>query len=195
MITKIIALFKIYKWLLLPVIPMFILLGFIIYLFSSPLAPAPSSTPSIETQPSISQPTAPEQEDLETEFDEGLELRSNFQKKEVKSDGTTQYFFDSGNSNRPDIIILTKDKNLVFSRSLSSEELPIIPMSLIREDFGEPEKTIQGSKFYGPQSSIYVYSSSGVTFIGNVQTDETFEEQRFPSMSVDAYLQRFGDQN
>lgn len=199
--TKIIFLFKTYRWIALLLIPFVLFILFLINLIFS----SSKNIPEVEIVPTITQTRTPtkasptqaegtEQAEGETEFD-GLELRDDLQKKETRTDGTTVYTFASNNPNRPNITIIKNDIEFVFSRTLSSTDLPLANLSDIREGFGEPERIIKGSKFYGQQASIYVYSSEGMAFIGNPQIDETYEEQHFPAMSVDSYLQRFGDQN
>lgn len=194
--TKILELLKIYKWLLLLAVPILFFIGLLIYIFSAaPSSPPPTPSLTLTPTSSISEPSEFEEGDLENEIDENLELRPDFQKKETKNDGVTTYTFASGNLQRPNTMILTKDGELVFSRTLNSADAPIAGVSVLKESFGEPERIIRGSKSYGQQSEVYIYSSIGFVFIGNPQTDESLEEQHFPPMTADAYLQRFGDQN
>lgn len=190
-----------YKWIILLIIPVLIFIIFIIYLLSPSSESQPVSdinfSPTNSQLQDSSQPEISKSEEqiTENELDENIDLRPDLQKKDIKSDGTTTYIFTSNNPSRPNITIVSESKNLIFSRTLNSTDSPMANVSVLIESLGEAERVIQGSKFYGPQADIYIYASLGLVFIGNTQTDESFEEQHFPPMSVDAYLQRFGSQN
>jgi hypothetical protein len=200
-ISKTTSLLYLYKWIFLLCVPILVFLGFIFYISSSPQTTtspnniSPTIAPFEKTLITIPQPTQAEEADSENENYTDIEQREDFQKKEIRSDGSVVYTFASDNPQRPNILIVTRDNNLIFSRTLNSKDLPLASITTIKETIGEPEKTIQGSKFYGQEAVIYLYSSAGLTLIANLKTDEVFEEQHFTPMSVDAYLQRFGDQN
>lgn len=57
---------------------------------------------------------------------------------------------------------------------------------------GQPEKTAPGSKFYGYHMNTYIYASKGIVFIGNPNINEVFEIQSFTPMSVEEYINNYG---
>jgi len=184
---------SLYKWLILLSIPVIIFIFLVIYLLRPIDSPVNEEviSPTITPVPEMGQDVDTE----ENETYENLETYPDFQNKEVRDDGSTVYTFSSENPKRPNISIFANDGSLIFSRELNSKDLPLASISVAIDSLGQPEKIINGSKFYGQHVNIYIYSSSGVAFIGDPKTDEIFEEQHFSSMSIDSYLQRFGNQN
>ncbi|MBI2022342.1 hypothetical protein HYS97_00620 [Candidatus Daviesbacteria bacterium] len=96
---------------------------------------------------------------------------------------------------RPDEI-RAKEGLVIFERIRLPENPSQIGYSTIssfKVQFGQPEKTIKGSKFYGPLFETLIYSSKGVTIIGNPFTDEIFEVQRYTPTSIEDYINRYGE--
>lgn len=199
-LTKTLNLIKLYKWILLPVIPMVL---FLIILSLFVFSPQETSSPQEEPTPTLSpnetsSPTEinPDYDVLEgNESEESPESLPEFLKKEVLSNGNTVYSFSSENPSRPNIKILTPNNQQVFARTLNSTEYELPSVSLFKETYGEPEQTIRGSNFYGPSAEIFVYASLGMAFIGNSKSDLVFEKHYFNPMTVEEYTRFFGNQN
>jgi hypothetical protein len=188
---------KQYRWLLLPIIPFILLLIFLISLFlQSPSNPNPVSTEPTPTNIiNVLLTPIPSYESEEAEHDENPEELTGFERKEQRSDGTTAYIYTSENPDRPNITIRNSDNLIIFYRNQSTKEQPLMTIPLIQETFGEPDRIIQGSTYFGQQAQIYIYSEYALAFIVNPQTNETYEEQGFPYMTVDEYLNKFANQN
>lgn len=109
-------------------------------------------------------------------------------------DGSIQYNYSSQIPQRPNMII-TKNNVAIFERDLLPEDPDAKGYAKISDyikKLGEPEKIIQGSKFYGPFISTYIYSSKGLAIIGNSNTDEAYEIQTFSPLTPDNYINTFG---
>lgn len=124
-----------------------------------------------------------------------IEKLPNIQKKEALPNGGTKYSIKSYNVLRPDEIIV-KDNTATFERSTTPEDPKALGFARIAqyiERYGEPQRVIKGSKFYGEFVSTYVYSQLGFTVIANQYTGEVFEVQTFAPMSVSSYMQLYGN--
>lgn len=112
----------------------------------------------------------------------------------VKKDDAT-YLVPQDNLVRTDEVIV-KNNVAVFKRTrlpTSPEYQGYTTVKDIRGQYGEPDKTIQGSRHYGEAATTYIYSKKGLAFIGNANTNEVFEKQEFQTMSVEQYLNLYGD--
>lgn len=116
-------------------------------------------------------------------------------KKEASDEGKIIYSLNSKNPLRTDQII-TQNEKIIFERIYIPED-PSDPnhllISVMIAKHGQPEKTIQGSKLWGPFMKTYIYNSLGVAFIGNPNTNEVYELQNFTPLSVDEYIKSYGD--
>ena len=197
-IQALLPLLKQHRWLLLLIIPSLLFFILMIFLLIQPAQdseqtpieiPAPTST-------YINIPLTPQpiNESEESEHVENPEELTGFERKELRSDGTIIYVYTSEKPDRPNITIRNPDNSIIFYRNLSTTDQPLMNISLIQETFGQPERIIQGSTYFGQQAQIYIYEESGLAFIVNPQTNETYEEQGFPTMSVDEYLNTFANQ-
>lgn len=123
------------------------------------------------------------------------EKRLDITKKETSDEGKSIYSLQSQNPIRTDQII-TQNNQVIFERIYVPEN-PNDPnhllISSMLEKYGQPEKTVQGSKLWGPFIMLYVYSSKGLAFIGNPNTNEVYELQTFTPLSAEEYIQRYGD--
>lgn len=59
--------------------------------------------------------------------------------------------------------------------------------------YGEPEKEIQGSAYFGEQAKTYIFAKKGIALIANMNTEEVYELQQFQPVSVERYLNLYGD--
>lgn len=123
------------------------------------------------------------------------EKKLDIVKKEASIEGTLIYSLNSQNPIRTDQII-TRNEQIVFQRTYIPED-PSDPshllISAMIEKHGQPEKVIQGSKLWGPFMNNYIYNTKGLAFIGNPNTDEVYELQNFTPLSLDEYIQKYGD--
>lgn len=114
--------------------------------------------------------------------------------KEVLTDGSIKYTRDSGVVNRPNITITQGgEQNVVFERSVIAQKGEPVLLSDYLELFGQPEKIIKGSRFYGPEAALYFYSARGLAFIANPQTNRVFEIHSFPLIDEATYIKKYGD--
>ncbi len=117
------------------------------------------------------------------EFSDLSEIAHEAQ-KEVRSDGTTVYTFESLNPNRSDILIV-KNGSIIFSR-----HAVIGPgtSNKYKNLLNQQAKIIPGPTFYGTNTSIYFYETGGTALIVDPQTDTTYEEFTFqPPISLEAF--------
>lgn len=211
--TKFKILFAENKKIIIPLIPLvFFILIFIFVLSLSAISPQPTTQNGQEvpsptqanenTKPTFSQqPTvSPEQQDDNpVHGDENVILYENDQlleKKEILSDGSTKYSLSSSVQSRPNVIITRdQEQNIVFERTVIEQTGKPILLADYLSFFGQPERTIAGSQFYGTSAQIYILASQGVAYIAIPQTNRVLELHTFAPMSVDEYLAKFGDQN
>lgn len=124
-----------------------------------------------------------------------IENNFNIINKEATDAGKVIYSLDSQNPIRTDQII-TQNNQVIFQRVYIPEN-PNDPNHLLISnmisEYGATEKTVQGSKLWGPFITLYIYSNKGIAFIGNPNTDEVYELQTFSPLSVEEYIQKYGD--
>lgn len=124
-----------------------------------------------------------------------VERLPRLQKKEVVPNGNTKYEFAAFVPQRPNEII-TKDGISVFERidvPQNPQAEGYVKLAQFIMQYGQPEKVIQGSAFFGPFVSTYIYSHQGFSFIGNPHTDEVYEIQVFTPITVASYIEMYGD--
>lgn len=105
-----------------------------------------------------------------------------------------KYSYSSYLGSRPNEIQVDKNTT-AFERVLvpiSTSDPNFTTISELIEKFGEADKVIPGSKFYGYFPFTYIYASQGMTFIGNPNTNEVYEIQFFRPMSIQEYTELFG---
>lgn len=128
--------------------------------------------------------------------DSDIQALPDIIKTEILPNGEKRYSLTSPVPlSRPNLI-LTQNGVAIFERIITNEANPsskdYATVSEYKNLFGNPEKTIKGSKYYGNFMNTYVYSSRGFAFIGNPNTDETYEVQTFVPMSADQYMKQYG---
>lgn len=115
--------------------------------------------------------------------------------KETLPTGETQYSFFSSLLARPNQVV-TRNNLAVFERILivgDPTQTRYAKISQMTKSFGNPEKIIQGSAYYGPFTSTYIYGNKGFAFIANPNTDEVYELHIFSPMSPDEYQGLYGE--
>jgi hypothetical protein len=114
--------------------------------------------------------------------------------KKTLPDGAVRYSLISPLVTRKNEV-LVKDNRVVFERILipeSKNALGYATISDYTKRHGQPEETIEGSRFYGPPISTFIYANQGFAFIANTITDEVYEIQKFQPMSVSDYKSLYG---
>ncbi len=115
--------------------------------------------------------------------------------KATLSDGATRYTFSSPLISRKNEVIV-KDNQVIFERILvpeSSKDPGYVRISQYEKEYGKPQQTIRGSRFYGNLIRTYIYANKGFALIGNPITDEVFEIHTFNPTTVENYIQEFGE--
>jgi len=118
-----------------------------------------------------------------------LETRTDIQERKTFPDGTIEYLFGASFSARPDIA-RTSDKEILFQRVAVSPKYPL-ELSGFTNLYGQPEKIVEGPLFYGAGINTYIYAKYGFAVVASPTTNNVLEEQMFPSMTVDNYLQKY----
>lgn len=115
--------------------------------------------------------------------------------KEESTDNKTIYTLQSSFASRENVVI-TQNGVVVFERILTPVKSSAPGFAEISEYtaiFGEPEEMIRGSHHYGPFIYTHIYASQGLAVIGNRVTDEVFEIHNFTPVSIEEYIQEYGD--
>lgn len=115
--------------------------------------------------------------------------------QEATEDGRLIFSLNSQNPLRADQVI-TKDDKVIFERIYipeSKSDPNHLLISTVIAKYGQPEKIFKGSRLWGHFVTTYIYSGKGVAFIGNPNTDEVYELQIFEPVSVEEYIQKYGD--
>lgn len=124
-----------------------------------------------------------------------IERLPSQQNKETLKNSDIQYSFPSLIEQRPNQIII--HNNLaVFERIAvpgNPQEKGYAKISEFSKEYGEEDQIIDGSQFFGPFTSTYIYSSKGFAILGNPNTDEVYEIQVFLPTTVEDYSKTYGD--
>ncbi len=115
-------------------------------------------------------------------------------KEQSIANGDSGYLLNSKLDARPNQVVF-RNKISSFERTVIMGETgsasPKISDLILK--YGQAERTIRGSKFYGRMMNTYIYSNKGLAFIGNPNTDEIFEIQTFLPITVEEYLSSYGE--
>ena len=194
---------KPYLWLLIPIL-LSVFFGILVSLFMGQgdgQLPPSDSSPKTTTEPPSSMintitngginevwPTG--FEDFYGDLDaSGLE---NVQSAQSLPDGTKKYTAASSNPSRPNIVI-TKGDLTIYQRKVPEPEADI-PLQNFIEQFGQPERIIEGPEFYEfGTTSEYVFAKNGVSIVVNNQDSQVLEQLFFRPTTVDDYLSSFGN--
>lgn len=127
--------------------------------------------------------------------EKSLTGQPDFLKKEVIAGNKTQYSFESELIVRPNIV-QTDGAQVIFERELtpvSSSAKGFKHLTEFLQEKGQPEKIIQGSKYYGWMEKTYIYASKGYAVIGNENANEVLEYHLFIPTTVDEYIKIYGE--
>lgn len=174
---------------------LFIVIAIIFLFFPARQSKQKKTTDFFNTSPSplIKEPsvlTVAAVEPIETEVDEPIENSQEFIKKELLPDGYSLYFLDSGEPDRPNLI-LVRGGEAEFQRAITSSDRTV-PLSEYTPRYGIPEKIIKGSVFFGADKDIYVFASLGASIVVDTKTNRVIEESFFIPTTTDNYLSRYG---
>src|SRR5579863_5983115 len=86
--------------------------------------------------------------------------------KTTLPDGSTEYSYDSGVPNRPDVIIVKNGINIFQSTPFTDT-----PLTDNTNYYGEPDYTETGSQFWGASAVTYIYLSKGIAIVGDPTTN------------------------
>lgn len=119
---------------------------------------------------------------------ENIERSPLLKSKKLLPDGSSEYLLTSYLLGR-DSKVIAKDGQILFRRliNFTSDNKPLPKFSGYQKKLGDPEEIITGSKYYGYNIHTYIYPNKGYSLVGNPQTDEIFELQRFTPTTLDDY--------
>ena len=185
-----------YFFLAIPIKIKLLATGLVVLIIIITILLALQTSPSQEINPPLkSSPLPLQKAKIGEKISSKIENNFKIINKEATDEGKVIYSLDSKNPIRTDQII-TQNNQVIFQRVYVPEN-PNDPnhllISTMLRKYGTPEKTVQGSKLWGHLIVLYIYSSNGVAFIGNPNTDEVYELQTFTPLSVDEYIQKYGD--
>jgi hypothetical protein len=115
-------------------------------------------------------------------------------KNEDNGTKTIEYTYESPVFMRRNQII-THDGKVIFERIMTPTD-PNSPsyakISSYTDQFGDPQRIVKGSRFYGFYMTTYIYASKGFAFVANTHTDAIYEFQKFAPTTLDEYIATFG---
>jgi hypothetical protein len=106
--------------------------------------------------------------------------------------GQIEYLYSSPQVTR-DNSVITQNGITVFERvitEMDNKKLPIIDDYKTR--YGQPDKEIIGSEYYGRFETLYLYASKGFALLANPFTGEIDEIHTFQPTSIELYLNQWG---
>ncbi len=186
--------YKIYILLLLPILLMAMLIPFI------SLQPGTTTnttipTVSVNTIPSTVQtkPAITSIPVIDGHDHEPIDAseRNKIQNEEILQNGIIKYTMQSHNAQRPNIRLVSNE-NVLFKRVVISPDFPLVANGF-NKLYGNPERIIQGSLFYGDAAQTQIYGQIGVANIVNPQTNLVLEQHIFLPMDADEYIKNYGD--
>lgn len=115
--------------------------------------------------------------------------------KQTLANGGIKYLISSGVNARPDEVVFVNnvaqfERTILIGRQTESN---FVKMSAQILKFGPAEKVMKGSKFYGAHMETHIYSSKGLAFIVNPNSDEVYEIQTFTPTTLENYLSNYGE--
>ncbi len=110
-------------------------------------------------------------------------------------DGNTKLNFESPINSRPNEVI-TKNGIVIYEKDLTPQDpqsSEFISLTSVFASFGQPERLIKGSKYYGSFLNQYIYAGKGFSLVANPNNNEVYEMIFFEPMSVEGYISKYGD--
>lgn len=125
--------------------------------------------------------------------DNELKSNPNIINNRQLADGSTEYTFKSVFTPRPDIA--RTQNGIVYFERIKIPDTPgvngYVTLGELIQKYGNPEKIIRGSNFYGSAAIFYIYASKGITIIGNKDSDSVYEVQVFKPISMEEYINTY----
>lgn len=122
--------------------------------------------------------------------EEDLDARPGLINKKTLSNNINEYTFTSENATRPDLVIAQGKSVILFERDVAMQQYPT-RITDYTQPYGQPERIITGSSFYGANAQTYIYAEDGIAFVANPQSQIVYEQHLFPPMTVDEYIQSY----
>lgn len=111
--------------------------------------------------------------------------------KTALPDGNIEYDLKGFDPLRNDAAITQNNKvEFIRTNTRFSDNPPLLSDYL--KKYGNPEKTVNGSNYFGFNVSTYIYASSGFAYIANPSTNWVYEIQFFQPTTVDDYMNKYG---
>lgn len=123
-----------------------------------------------------------------------IDAFANLSMRMVLDTGAVNYFFPSGNADRPKKIQVNEKGIAAFERIVINEQTSSDIFVTVTEyitNYGDPEVIVQGSHFYGPEADTYIFAGSGVALIAT--GDNVHEVHYFIPTSVENYVNNYGE--
>ena len=111
----------------------------------------------------------------------------NFQKTQL-SDGSIKYTYPSSNINRPNEIIV-KNGTVIYQRSVITGKY----VYNYTGSLDAPDYNFQGSRFYGGNTTVYVYLKTGTAFVADPDTTLVREQINFQPMNIEDFKKKYGE--
>lgn len=103
-------------------------------------------------------------------------------------DGSTKYTFESTNPNRPNEIIV-RNGIITYQRNVINNKY----IYHYTNTMGAADFVFQSSRFYGPNTSIYVYLEEGTAFVADASTTLVKEQLSFQPTSFEEFKEKYGE--
>jgi len=109
--------------------------------------------------------------------------------------GDIKFNTESPIGSRPNEVI-TKNGIVVYEKDLTPQDPQspdYVTLTSIFSSFGQPDRLIKGSKYYGAFLNQYIYASRGFSLVANPNNNEVYEMTFFEPTSVERYISKYGD--
>lgn len=117
-------------------------------------------------------------------------------KKVSEQNGTARYILPS--------IINVRPHEINTRGGIATDERIVLPeiegqtgfttISSVVEKYGQPERILSGSTFYGDFVSRYLYPKKGLLFVVNTNTNEVFEILHFQPMELTDFVKNYSNE-
>lgn len=125
--------------------------------------------------------------------EQNLQNSSTLKDKKALPDGSTEYIVKSKFASRDNILVI-KDKVFLFKREITVNDQLIHPkITDYLKTYGNPDKILTGSRFFGPYQKFYLYPQKGFVLSANPGTDEIDEIYSFVPTTQEDFLAKWGE--
>lgn len=102
-------------------------------------------------------------------------------------DGTAKYTYESTNPNRPNEIIV-KNGIIIYQRTVVNNKY----IYHYTNTLGAADYNFQSSRFYGDNTSTYVYLEEGTAFVADASTTLVKEQISFQPTNFEEFKEKYG---